>query len=970
MNERKTLCLFVTTLLIISLIFGGSVSEGGHCSPGTTTQRSISPTEKSQWEAGNHWNYSFESEGYNAQLDKINQDGWLNLSVKGEEYIKINDEWVNVYNVSFDSEGDMTGYTVRWGREFEYDFYGITRGSLYYHTDTLEMASGDYNHHIFGTASVPLFKDLIVDTSIDVTFHNTQVTNDDYSDFYSFPISDSDNWQAVSVLDMYSYTFTEYDGPVFAPDFDIIEEEYMLEHTYALEAKAIDEDLTEVTGGIEWSREGTIIENGEEGTISDSGSGNIQHDFNRAVGNADFIFIEGTFHKTLNYNVDEITYTLDSHNYDPPADYGLEVSVENPTSQSRAGESAEYQFTLSSTGYKSDTILWDLSDDHGLDSVDGPESVTLPWGESETALLTLTFSADAEPGIAYEHEIRFYSENDPSIQETVTVTTHLLDERGFEVNVAEEQKQTNPGYSVGYEFGITNTGTDQDTILWQLLDEEHLEDVEGPASITLGSEESTTVWIHLTFSSDAETDIIYEHSIEFYLESDNTIRKTVNVRTEVLDRYGLEAYTVDEHRQIRRGMSANYRFTVTATGTHVDVIYWELLDFEDVDEVQGPDSINLESKESKTVWINLTYSQDANQGEIYTKQIRFYSENDDSVQETVTIYTEILEESQPMITGKHPDEDVLELWPDEIIQFYLEVDNPGDHVITINWYIDDVKTLEDETLTIAYTDLDIGQYRIKGEMSYDGGSPAVYWDVYVMEEEDDEINITAFIEGKNPDVDEMTLYPSQTMDFSVIVGNPDGDDVYMKWTMNGDEISQGLEVSLGYDDIVGQSCAVVASLMFDDRVVDSVNWTLNKIDKSSPSISDKRPRINSIPGHSSDSDITFSVEIDNPESVDISLRWYVNGELHREDSENFTINAKDLSHGNYTIKVELLDENLDVLESNTWTLEVLEPEGSSFMLYIILALVGACCGVIALVLFRRKRKKDVVEEDKAEEKVE
>ncbi|MBS3790558.1 MAG: hypothetical protein KGY66_06550 [Candidatus Thermoplasmatota archaeon] len=152
--------------------------------------------------------------------------------------------------------------------------------------------------------------------------------------------------------------------------------------------------------------------------------------------------------------------------------------------------------------------------------------------------------------------------------------------------------------------------------------------------------------------------------------------------------YEFEAYAEDNSSRCKPGKTVGYKYTVKNTGKNNDTIRWRMDDRTNIDSVSGDEKVELEPGESKTFELNLTFSSDAKLNTTCSHLIQFFSTNDTSFTVNVTINTWVTDNFMPSIVSKSPKLDTLTKLSNEKVKFSVEIEDPEDDDITVEWYID------------------------------------------------------------------------------------------------------------------------------------------------------------------------------------------------------------------------------------------------------------------------------------------
>lgn len=442
----------------------------------TTAVEGKAPIYRPSWESGDYWNYTYHLNATGEAIEEMYQVGTVNYSVEGVESIEVDGESVKTYNLSFRRVYRAIGKTERTVGTVEFDMEGLATGNEYYKKNTLDLVASDYTNNMEGPSEV-MGLEIMINITDRVKTEKTEM-----GDFYSFPIQAPEEWESESVLDLYANSYTDF-TPDSSENAAYPEDEektynYDVIHDYEMDTQGeIDYetggesfDALEIRGTDRWTWNKTDEVN----------EGHLTTHFSKKAGNTVHTSMDNLYHDHSGLNVTDATFKLDSYNYNytAPKEYAFDAYAEGDSVRCKPEENVTYEFTVSNTGQRKDTIGWELNNRDGLKEVEGKEEVALGPGESKTIEITLTFASDIELNTTYDHTFEFFSHNNLDSKTKVTVHTwvtcnFLPSIRSKEPNLESLTKFSNE--EITFKVETTDPEADDVTVKWYIDGEYHCE---------------------------------------------------------------------------------------------------------------------------------------------------------------------------------------------------------------------------------------------------------------------------------------------------------------------------------------------------------------------------------------------------------------------------------------------------------------------------------------------------------------
>jgi len=143
------------------------------------------------------------------------------------------------------------------------------------------------------------------------------------------------------------------------------------------------------------------------------------------------------------------------------APYGVDLTVDDDTKTTDADVNATYYITVENTGAEDDTYDLSITIPSGADlEVLSEDSVTIPGGGSEEVELNVASFLAGN----YDTTVEARSTRDPSVSDSIPVTTTVRAFYGVGLEVTPEERTVAPDENAVYTLTVTNSGNADDTI--------------------------------------------------------------------------------------------------------------------------------------------------------------------------------------------------------------------------------------------------------------------------------------------------------------------------------------------------------------------------------------------------------------------------------------------------------------------------------------------------------------------------
>ena len=247
----------------------------------------------------------------------------------------------------------------------------------------------------------------------------------------------------------------------------------------------------------------------------------------------------------------------------------------------------------------------------------------------------------------------------------------------------------------------------------------------------------------------------------------------------------------------------------------------------------------------------------------------------------------------------------------------IETDNDAGDVIPhgrfyITFYLD-----IDENATKGDYDLELNlTYTAINDSIFYEGAPKI-------------LNITVRIPNRAPEIKRtdpesttVTVYPEEEQEFSVDADDPDGDSLYYEWSLDGDTVASGRNVTKYVyrptkNDIGSHRLSVEVS---DGDLSTTHTWSIS-VENRDPEIYAAEPSSATVTIIAGDSK-TFSIKARDPDNDTLYYEWVLDGEVVKEgyNATNYTYCTTEDDFGTHTLVVRVSDNRSET--TNTWTINV------------------------------------------------
>lgn len=243
--------------------------------------------------------------------------------------------------------------------------------------------------------------------------------------------------------------------------------------------------------------------------------------------------------------------------------------------------------------------------------------------------------------------------------------------------------------------------------------------------------------------------------------------------------------------------------------------------------------------------------------------------------------------------------------------FSITKSDPDGDTLTVKWYVDDVQKKQGSDY-YTYTPNSVGTYEVKVTVSDGKDTVSHIWTLTVTQQGNNPPSIDSYSPiTSNPKID-----LNKQQKFTITKSDPDGDSLTVKWYVDGVRKSQGTDIYT-YLGLIPGNYEIKVEVSDGWATVSHV-WilTVNKPANQPPQINSYSPTTD--PTISLGQSQKFTITKSDPDGDSLTVKWYVKGNLKKEDSNSFTY--KPTSSGTYRVKVEVSDGWATV--SRTWTLTV------------------------------------------------
>ena len=359
----------------------------------------------------------------------------------------------------------------------------------------------------------------------------------------------------------------------------------------------------------------------------------------------------------------------------------------------------------------------------------------------------------------------------------------------------------------------------------------------------------------------------------------------------------------------------------------------------DIDAVTGILSGTPRNEHVGAYWVNVTVS-DGNGG---TGWHNFTLTVNNTNDVPIIITTDVLNTTEDML----------------YLVNYLASDDDGD-ILTwslntkANWLIIDASSGE---LSGTPGNLDVGIWKVT--VSCDDGNGGIARHIFNLTVIN--INDPPVIDYYSPPEMYPTVEEGLILNFNVTYSDEDSDTFIIVWTLDGLQVRDDVPF-WSYNPDFGDAGdhVVIINITDDGGASVSQRWiAIVTFANRAPIIEEFGP-MNLKPILESDSsEITFSVSATDPDSDQITYKWYVDSVDTGERASSFSFDRSSYGPGTYNLTVSITDDEGSTTEQ-TWTVDVKpvkkEVFDEMFPFIILLIIVIVVVVIIIVILFLKKKK--------------
>ncbi|MDG6225217.1 MAG: CARDB domain-containing protein [Candidatus Thermoplasmatota archaeon] len=290
-----------------------------------------------------------------------------------------------------------------------------------------------------------------------------------------------------------------------------------------------------------------------------------------------------------------------------------------------------------------------------------------------------------------------------------------------------------------------------------------------------------------------------------------------------------------------------------------------------------------------------------------------------------------VDERAPLVWNLSPDEGDLYLNEGEALHFAVNVTRYGESMEGV-WTLDgdNVGSGQDHTFSANHTgplshrDVPyIIAFNLDEDSYFEGEKGGAYWEIHVID-----VDRPPVIDGSIPPDMNVSINEGEQETFSVTVSDPDGDDVELVWSVNGEFRASGSSLTF-FSHFTGENSSEGSpyhiSLLATSRELNaSVSWTLHVIDVDRPFEALFEPEEENITLRDNTS-IPLRFSAYDPDGDPIRSNWTYLGSYH-EDVDNITLNVTGMGliH-NQTFDVSLNLSSGSFVTARTWRVTYQSP---------------------------------------------
>jgi len=261
----------------------------------------------------------------------------------------------------------------------------------------------------------------------------------------------------------------------------------------------------------------------------------------------------------------------------------------------RPGQTLIYAFRLTNEGNGQDTFMLDIEDSEiaNWGSLN-KESTILTVKQMEDLVLTISLPSDAATGL-YNHTIKVWSEDTPSVFATLTFRTKVEAVYNLVLSTEDTQQEGAPGDEILYSIKMENTGNAVDSYNLEVRDlPNNWEYRVSNNEPTLQAKGKMYLTLYINISANYTKAKADTYSFTLRLESrgNDTISKSLSLSTVVTQMYGIElsAQNAEDNKNIDpNGDDVEFTIVVNNIGN-------------------GEDTVTFKVKRYPTGWASSTFS--------------------------------------------------------------------------------------------------------------------------------------------------------------------------------------------------------------------------------------------------------------------------------------------------------------------------------------------------------------------------
>lgn len=252
--------------------------------------------------------------------------------------------------------------------------------------------------------------------------------------------------------------------------------------------------------------------------------------------------------------------------------------------------------------------------------------------------------------------------------------------------------------------------------------------------------------------------------------------------------------------------------------------------------------------------------------------------------------------------------------------------------------------------------LDVGIWKVT--VSCDDGNGGLAWHIF---------NLTVINVNDPPVIDHYTppeMYPTveegMVLDFNVTYSDEDSDTFVIVWTLDGLQVRDDVPF-WSYNPDFGDAGdhVVIINITDDGGASVSQRWIAIVTFANRAPIIDEFGPMNLKPVMESESsELTFSVTASDPDSDQLTYKWFVDGVDTGERASSFSFDRSSYGPGTYNLTVSVTDDEGTTTEQ-TWTVDVKPDKKEVFdemFPFIILLIIVVVIVIIIVILFLKKKK--------------